>query len=225
MATKKPKRGVERRAPSAPPPASSPAAPAGHAREATKQETREALLRAGMEMFAAEGLDVPSLDALCARAGFTRGAFYVHFRDREDFIVAVMEAATGGFLEAILAARGEALDLDQIVTAFAGAVSGARGEGFPVFGAVPMHQVLAACARSTALRRRYTAMVKETVARLADAVRAGQAAGRVRADVDPEQASGLLVAIALGVGALREVGATFDMPTHARTMLALLARA
>ena len=63
----------------------------GGARELTKQETREALLRAGMELFAEQGLDVPSLDALCARAGFTRGAFYVHFADREEFIVAVME--------------------------------------------------------------------------------------------------------------------------------------
>jgi AcrR family transcriptional regulator len=49
------------------------------AREAGKRETREALLRAAMDEFAEKGRDLPSLDASCARAGFTRGAFYVHF--------------------------------------------------------------------------------------------------------------------------------------------------
>jgi AcrR family transcriptional regulator len=204
------------RVPSAPPPRE----PAAEGRDAAKQETREALLRAGMEMFAEHGLDVPSLDALCARAGFTRGAFYVHFSDREDFIGAVMEAATGSFLDAILASRGAALDLAQIVTAFAAAVSGG---GFPVFGPVPLHQFLAACARSKALRKRYGAILKTTIARLADAVRAGQAAGHVRADVDADHTAGLLIAIALGVGAVGEIGVPFDMPAHAGTMLRILA--
>jgi len=68
-------------------------------------------------------------------------------------------------------------------------------------------------------------MMKETIARIADAVRAGQKARHIRADVDPEHAAGLLVAIALGVGAVREIGATFDLPAHAQTMLGLLARA
>ena len=61
---------------------SPPSAPA----QAAKQETREALLQAAMAEFAEKGLDLPSLDAICARAGFTRGAFYVHFRDREELV-------------------------------------------------------------------------------------------------------------------------------------------
>ena len=57
-------------------------------RDLAKQETREALIQAGMDAFSEEGVDLPSLDAICARAGFTRGAFYVHFKDREDFFAA-----------------------------------------------------------------------------------------------------------------------------------------
>ena len=70
-------------------------------REAAKQETREALIAAALVEFAAHGVDAPSLDAICARAGYTRGAFYVHFRDREELMVAVVERVMGGFLEAI----------------------------------------------------------------------------------------------------------------------------
>ena len=190
------------------------------ARDATKQETREALLRAGMELFAEQGLDVPSLDALCARAGFTRGAFYVHFEDREDFIVAVMESATGSFLDAIMATRGEALDLRALTIAFASSVAGG---GFPVFGDVPFHQFLAACARSKALRKRYGAILEATIARIADVVRAGQDAGTVRRDVDAARVSGLLVAIALGVGAVTEIGVRFDTRAHTDELLSLLA--
>lgn len=195
------------------PPPSSP-------RGGTKQETREALLRAGMEMFAEQGLDLPSLDALCARAGFTRGAFYVHFADREAFIVAVMESATGRFLDAVLAGSGGALDLAEVLAAFCASVTGGS---FPVFGEVPVHQFLAACARSTALRARYLALMLAARARLAEAARAGQRAGTLRADVDPELVAGLLVAIALGVGTMTAIDVPFDAAAHAGAILGMLA--
>ncbi len=210
-----PARGKKRqeRAPSEPP-------AKGSARELTKQETREALLRAGMELFAEQGLDVPSLDALCARAGFTRGAFYVHFADREAFIVAVMERATGSFLDVVLQARGQALDLRAVVETFAQAV---KGGTFPVFGDVPMHQFLAACARSPALRTRYLGLLLETRDRLAEAVRAGQRAGTVRRKIDPDLIAGLLVSTALGVGTMSALAVPFDAPAHMAAVLALLA--
>ncbi|MBM4360960.1 MAG: TetR family transcriptional regulator, partial [Deltaproteobacteria bacterium] len=54
----------------------------GKSRAEASQETRDALIEAGMAAFASEGLDAPSLDSICERAGYTRGAFYVHFKDR-----------------------------------------------------------------------------------------------------------------------------------------------
>ncbi len=197
-----------------------PAPPPPSDRDSTKQETRAALLLAGMELFAKQGLDAPSLDAICARAGFTRGAFYVHFADREAFIVAVMESATASFLDAILAARGAELDLAGIIAAFAGAVGGGT---FGAFGKVPLHQVLTACVRSKALRRRYVEILEQTRARLAEIVRAGQRGGRVRADVDAVLAAGLLVALGLGVGTMLELHVPFDAAPHAAALTALLA--
>ena len=200
------------------PPPSAPTS--ASARDASKQGTREALLKAGMEMFAEQGLDVPSLDALCARAGFTRGAFYVHFADREQFIVAVMESATSRFLDAVLSTSGRALDLREVVTAFSASVSGGS---FPVFGDVPMHQFLAACARSTALRARYVTIMLEAGARLAEAIRAGQRSGSVRTDIDVEPVAGLLVVMALGVGTITAIDVPFDAPAHLSALLGLLA--
>src|SRR5215813_11962618 len=94
---------------------------------AAKQETRDALIAAGLAAFAEHGLDVPSLDAICARAGFTRGAFYVHFKDRDDFVVAVMEHVLGGFLDAVIATGDDAHDLEHTVERFAEAIAMAAG--------------------------------------------------------------------------------------------------
>ncbi|HEY8429253.1 MAG TPA: TetR family transcriptional regulator, partial [Sandaracinaceae bacterium] len=74
--------------------------------------TREALVAAAMELFAEQGLTGPSLDAICAKAGFTRGAFYVHFATRDDLIAAVVEKAMGGFIDAIIASGEAGADLE-----------------------------------------------------------------------------------------------------------------
>jgi AcrR family transcriptional regulator len=193
-------------------------------RDATKQETREALIRAGLALFSEQGLDAPSLDAIGARAGFTRGAFYVHFKDRDDFVVAVMESATGGFLDALFQGSGgqrpETLDLQQVCAAFVAAVAGGT---FTAFGTVPLHQFLTACARSPQLRQRYVELLQRTRARVAEAVAVGQRAGTLRTDVDPMLVAGLLMATALGVGTITEISVPFDAAPHAAAMLALLA--
>jgi AcrR family transcriptional regulator len=189
------------------------------ARDDAKQETREALIRAGMDLFAEQGLDVPSLDAVCAKAGFTRGAFYVHFKDREELIVAVMESATGRFVDAVLSARGQAHGVGDIVAAFAASV---RGGSFAAFGDVPVHQFLAACARSSALRERYLRLLIQVRSRLTEATRADQLAGKVRRDADPELIAGLLLAVALGVGTMTAIEVPFDPSAHAGALMGLL---
>lgn len=190
------------------------------ARDAQKQETYEALIRAGKDLFSEQGLDAPSLDAICARAGFTRGAFYVHFADREAFIVAVMERAIDVFLDSILKVGGEAADLDQVVTAFAALASSG---GFSAFGEVPPHQLLAACARSRALRERYIARLDEASDRLAATIRAGQSTGKARGDVDAPAMAKLLVAIALGAEVMNDLRAPFDAKAMGEAVLAMSA--
>ena len=188
-------------------------------REAAKQETREALLDAGLGAFAKEGLDAPSLDAICARAGLTRGAFYVHFAAREDFIVAVMQKATQGFLDAVLLGAEGTFDLERAIAAFAAMASPAR---FLSFGQIPPHQFLAACARSRELRKYYVGFLEEGRARVTKAIRDGQATGKLRADVDATATASLLVAVALGVETMCELHFPIDLAAGAAALLTLL---
>ena len=195
---------------------------AAKSREATKQETREALLVAGLAEFAAKGLDVPSLDAICARAGFTRGAFYVHFKDREDFLVAVMERVFESFLDAVIATGDDAQDLKVTVERFADLVVAQRSIGIPQTLGIDIHRVLDACARSATLRRRFVQLVQGGAARVAAATRRGQLAHAVRHDVDPDAIGNLLALLALGVIAAIDTGIPIDAPTAKAAVLRLL---
>jgi len=190
-------------------------------RDETKEETRRALLEAGRQAFADEGLDLPSLDAICARAGYTRGAFYVHFKDRDDFLVEVMEQGLGEFLNAVLGTEEEGADLERTVDRFAEAI---------VQGAVPMlhsgalqfHQLLAATHRSPRLKERFGVLLGQAMGRMARAMKRAQGKGQARRGVAPEQVSAMLTATALGLVCMLETGIPFNPQALRKTVLAML---
>ena len=201
-----------------------------NAREAAKRETHEALLRAAMDEFAEKGLDLPSLDAICARAGFTRGAFYVHFRDREELVAAVMERVLDAVLDAVIGAEGAAHDLATTVARFVAVAAagiedvgrGPRAEGGVVPAGVPFHQILAACQRDEPTRALMVRVLGRAARRLADAAEADRQARRVRDDVPPAALAGLLVLLALGVRAGADLRLPLDVAATRDAALRLL---
>lgn len=201
------------------------------ARTQAKAETREALIEAALAEFAAHGLDAPSLDAICARAGFTRGAFYVHFRDRDELVAAVMDRAFGAFLDAMVPTGAGPRDLERTVRRYADAIVGLSdlrsrrrtAEEAAAAAGVPFHRILEACERSPALRSRFVALVGQAVERLARTIRAGQEGGTVRADTPPETVGSLLVTLAVGFLVRVDAGMPVDAPAARDVVLALLA--
>lgn len=190
-------------------------------------ETREKLLDAGAELFAAHGLDGPSLDAICERAGFTRGAFYVHFEDRDDFMVAVMEREGLPFLDAVLgpARPGEEPPtFEAVVGRFLGTVASGAYPLTRKSGPKP-HQLLDACARSKKIRARYVALVADSITRVAQVVEASQEEGTLRRDVGANDVATILLAAIIGGQTMMELDAPIDLPRAGAAMLQLLARA
>jgi TetR/AcrR family transcriptional regulator, transcriptional repressor for nem operon len=170
-----------------------------------KRATREALIQAGLAELAEKGLQAPSLDAICGRAGYTRGAFYVHFEDREDFVAAVMERVLSGFLDWILAAA-----------------SGEHDLAHPAGRAIQLHRVIEACARSPRIRERWVTLVGEATLRVSKAVSEAQAGDQIRRDVEAEPLAALLISLALGAAAASESGVPFDPARAREAVLALL---
>jgi AcrR family transcriptional regulator len=52
-----------------------------------REATRQKLLDAAALVFAEEGLDAASVEAICERAGFTRGAFYSNFDSKDELFL------------------------------------------------------------------------------------------------------------------------------------------
>jgi len=192
-------------------------------------ETRSALIEAGLELFGAHGLDAPSLDAICARAGKTRGAFYVHFSDRDAFLEAVMEQAGATYLDAVIGGPDEAADLGAIARRFVASVESGQYPLTRAGGPRP-HQLLEACVRSPAVRARYVAIIEQSLARLGAAL--GEGATRppgggpvvppIRRDLDPRHGATILLATVLGAQTLIELGVPLDVGRTALQLVALV---
>ena len=62
----------------------------GTLRERRARETRAALLSTGRRLLTENGYSGTSIEEIVASAGMTRGAFYKHFSDKEDFFEEVV---------------------------------------------------------------------------------------------------------------------------------------
>ncbi len=80
-----------------------------HGATRRRQNTRARLLDAAHEVFGEVGMDAASVEAICERAGFTRGAFYSNFESKEDLFLALITQLSEGKLDEV-AARVRELD-------------------------------------------------------------------------------------------------------------------
>jgi len=206
-----PRRRTEKAAPRGTP---APLAP----RELSKQRTRQALVEAALELFAAHGLDAPSLDAICERAGCTRGAFYVHFHDRDDLIAAAMTARRHDVLGSLLGAPD--ISIERVLELFATAVeSGA----FPPAGAVRSGEIVHACRRSKTVRDEQRRLVSETLDRVTTRIERDQTQGATRSDVDARSLALVLLLAEAGAELWLDLGVSFDARSATQALAALLA--
>jgi AcrR family transcriptional regulator len=59
------------------------------------QATRRALLEAALKIFARDGFEASRIEDISGATGHTRGAFYAHFRSKEDLFFALFEQQAG----------------------------------------------------------------------------------------------------------------------------------
>lgn len=80
---------------------------------------REAILAAAAELFDAEGQQGAGLNAIAARAGFTKSNVYRYFESREEVLMSLflseLESFVGGFETAV--AAGEVGDIEALAQA------------------------------------------------------------------------------------------------------------
>src|SRR5712672_2002357 len=72
-------------------------------RDEYTEATRQALLKAGRDIFAKEGYQAAGIEAISRAARVTRGAFYHHFADKQalfDAVVVAMQAEAAARIQA-----------------------------------------------------------------------------------------------------------------------------
>ena len=98
-------------------------------RSARREVTRQRVLDAAREVFAEMGVIGATVEHICEAAGFTRGAFYSNFADKDDVIDALVEREQNRLLDQLDAMFGDveheiaaASDLATVVRAIVGRV-------------------------------------------------------------------------------------------------------
>lgn len=64
-----------------------------------REATVARLVAAGIEQFAARGIDATSVEQICEAAGFSRGAFYSNFTSKDDLCAAMIQQFQDRILE------------------------------------------------------------------------------------------------------------------------------
>ena len=184
--------------------------------------TRQALLRAGFDIFGEQGYAAASVGAICAAAGVTTGALYHHFGDKTELFAAVAEELEHRL--ASTAASAAAAATDPWLGLLAGAeatLEASRQRAMRRITLEDAPSVLGA-ARWREIRRR------AGLGHLKEAIAALQRRGLVQAG-DPEVLASLVIGLLIGAAetiadAPEEEGRAEAVARMVRTMLMPLRR-
>jgi AcrR family transcriptional regulator len=86
-------------------------------RQTRAVHTRQELIDAARQVFAQKGYEQARLEEIAASAGKTRGAFYDHFKDKEDVFFAIFEEDISHYQQQVSREFEQAATLDQRIEA------------------------------------------------------------------------------------------------------------
>jgi TetR/AcrR family transcriptional repressor of nem operon len=189
-------------------------------REEGKKRTRHALMAAGLDAIIESGLDV-SLAEICQRAGYSRGAFYVHFHDRQEFLVAISEWMFSAMTDSLISDEDAPDDLAVSALRFTHALSTGQWPLIPRIRVAAV-RLMDALSRWPRIREAFDRFTTETIEKFEHGAKAGQRAGFVRPDLDPHAVGAMLMIASMGAIILHNVGLSIDYQRQAETLLRLI---
>jgi len=165
------------------------------------ERTRERLLQAAFREIYRSGFQSAGLDAILAAAGVTKGALYHHFRSKETLGYAVVEEIIAPDTHAQWLRPLE--NCKDPIDALLGSVQALSIQPEAVCGGCPLINLAQEMSRlDEGFRKRLAAIVRNWQDGVAAALQDGQNHGKVRRDLEPDEAAGLLIATVEGYGSL-----------------------
>jgi TetR/AcrR family fatty acid metabolism transcriptional regulator len=151
-------------------------------RRRRREETRERLLKSGFSVFARNGYDRATVDEIVRDAGFSKGAFYVHFNTKEDLFWAMLEDRATSMQQAFLLVLNPETPLQDNIRSLLTAVFSVEKRD-PEWAATFM-EFLAHAGRNAVVRERLAKIFESWHQFIADMLRVSRENGIVRSDLD-----------------------------------------
>lgn len=161
-----------------------------------RKATRAKLLEAATCVLARSGFERATLDEIVREAGFSKGAFYVHFESKDDLFWAMLEERIAHQQEVFRGAVDYGKSMDYNVRMILSAVFGLLGDD-ALWGSLFM-EFHAHAARNEQVRRRLGSMYEGWRQLIVDILSVSRETGRLRSDADLELMATILVATVEG---------------------------
>jgi AcrR family transcriptional regulator len=155
-------------------------------------ETRERLLRAAADVFAARGYDGTRVADIAAAAGVSNGALYAHFDSKADLLVGALREHGRHMLAELFAADPDRSIAELLLVIGRWLPRRRDAQGYLVV------EALVAARRDARVARLMRTHLGERTAWLADLVRAGQLSGDLDPSLSAEAVARFCMLLAMG---------------------------
>ena len=158
------------------------------------EETQARILEAAVKQFAVNGYNKASVDSICEQAGVSKGAFYHHFKTKQDVFLALLDGWLQTFDQAIEASKDQPVpEIFQQMTEYFPYIFQSASENLPMF-----LEFLLQASRDETVWQASIAPYRRYHKHFASLIKKGIAEGSF-ADVDPNLAARLIVSAAMGL--------------------------
>jgi AcrR family transcriptional regulator len=158
----------------------------------TAAETRERLLRAAADVFAAQGFDGTRVAGIAAAAGVSNGALYAHFDSKADLLVDALRTHGRGLLADVFATEPDVPITDLLVLIGRRLARRRDARGYLTV------EALVAARRDEDVARPMRDYVGDRADWLAGLMRAAQADGEVDPALSPDALAHFCLLLAVG---------------------------
>jgi AcrR family transcriptional regulator len=98
------------------------------------EETQARILEAAVKQFSVSGFNKASVDDICKQAGISKGAFYHHFKTKQDVFLALLDGWLQTFDQAIEASKNQTVpETFQQLTEYFPYIFESAGDNLPMF--------------------------------------------------------------------------------------------
>lgn len=163
----------------------------------SRQNTRARLVDAAAQVFAEVGLEGATVEAICERAGFTRGAFYSNFETMDGLFLTLAASVGESRVQTVRERIGAMVDANAIsecdpVDLVQQVMDSGEDDRLHV---MLLSEIRLRALRDSAFGAAYLAGEREMVASIAAIIREIVATGQITLRVDAEEAARLLMIV------------------------------